>query len=88
MEAFDHGSYGPDVRAETDRRAPIDTVAPARWGEADGSNSGGEVQGSVGRKRRRVLGRGRRGDEASRKRWREEPGPMVGRGRSSSSPED
>ena len=46
LEAFDYKSYSADLRAKTDRRSPIDTVASARDGP-EGSNRSGEIQRSV-----------------------------------------
>ena len=46
LEAFDYRSYNADLRAKTDRKSPIDTVAPARDG-LEGSNRSGEIQRSV-----------------------------------------
>lgn len=62
---FDDGSDGSDLRAETDRRSPIDTVAPARDGAPERSNRGGEAERSVTGDRRRR--RRRRSSEGSRK---------------------
>lgn len=71
---FDDGSDGSDLRAETDRRSPIDTVAPARGGAPERSNRGGEAERSVTGDRRR---RRRRSSEGSRKirRRSEKPRP-------------
>lgn len=71
---FDDGSDGSDLRAETDRRSPIDTVAPARDGAPERSNRGGEAERSVTGDRRR---RRRRSSEGSRKirRRSEKPRP-------------
>ena len=73
---FDDGSDGSDLRAETDRRSPIDTVAPARDGAPERSNRGGEAERSVTGDRRRRRRR-RRSSEGSRKirRRSEKPGP-------------
>ena len=40
LEAFDNWSNCSDLVAKSSRIAPIDTVAPARVGAAEGSNSG------------------------------------------------
>lgn len=74
---FDDGSDGSDLRAETDRRSPIDTVAPARDGAPERSNRGGEAERSVTGDRRRRRRRRRRSSEGSRKirRRSEKPGP-------------
>lgn len=41
VEAFDEGSGGSDLRAEAERRAPVDAVAPSRDGGAEGAGGGG-----------------------------------------------
>lgn len=41
VEAFDEGSGGSNMRAEAERRAPVDAAAPSRDGGAEGAGGGG-----------------------------------------------
>jgi hypothetical protein len=72
LEAFDNGSNGSDLVAKSSRRAPIDTVAPARVRAAERSNSGGEAQRSElvisGQIRRRKFRRTENGSFGDRRR--------------------
>uniref|UniRef100_A0A2P2MJ32 Uncharacterized protein MANES_13G070400 n=1 Tax=Rhizophora mucronata TaxID=61149 RepID=A0A2P2MJ32_RHIMU len=75
LEPFDHRSNGSSLCAETNRRPPIDTMAPPRKGAPEGSNGGGEADGSLlissgqkGRRGRELRGRRRRESARSRKR--------------------
>lgn len=47
FEPFDGRSNGSDLSAKTKGRAPVNAVAPARDGAAEGSNGRGEAERSL-----------------------------------------